>query len=94
MLVSKRVAKKVADELQINLEKYSLDLWKVALEIELEHGLHNKKTNITDNDYIKTGKIALAHILEYPNYYEKLISMEEKLKKYWEGKKKPHILKE
>jgi hypothetical protein len=40
-----------------------------GLNIELEHGNRNINTNVTDNDLIKTAKIALAHLEEFPDYY-------------------------
>lgn len=47
-----------------------------GLNVELEHGLINPKTNITNNDLLMTGKIAMAHLLEDPEYYTKLKVME------------------
>ena len=41
------------------------------INIELEHGKINPETNITNNDLELTTKIALAHLNEYPNYYNK-----------------------
>ena len=42
-----------------------------GINIELEHGKINPKTNVTDDDLIITAKIALAHLNEFPNYYNK-----------------------
>ena len=55
--------------LGITFDKFTLEEFLDGLNIELEHGLINKDTNVTDNDLIKTAKIALAHLNEYPNYY-------------------------
>lgn len=66
--------------LNINFDKFTLDEFLDGINIELEHGLINKETNVTNNDLIKTAKIALAHLNEYPNYYNK----EYGLKKYEE----------
>ena len=57
--------------------------FKRGINIELEHGYVDLKTNVTDNDLLKTAKIALAHLNEYPNYYNKdygLLVFEEFLK--------------
>ena len=67
--------------------------WKHALEVELEHGKRSPITNVTDDDLIATGKIALAHILEYPDYYVRLAKMETEADKYWAGKRKPDIFR-
>ena len=57
--------------LDINFDKFTINEFLDGLNVELEHGRINKDTNITDDDLIKTAKIALAHLNEYPNYYNK-----------------------
>lgn len=47
-----------------------------GLAVELEHGLQNPQTNVTNNDPIATGQIALAHLNERPDYYWRLGEME------------------
>ena len=59
----------VVNELGIKLDKFSIKDLLVGMNIELEHGLVNGVTNVTNDDLISTGKIALAHLMEYPNYY-------------------------
>ena len=60
----------VAKILNIDFSKFSLSDFIVGINIELEHGLVNPLTNITNNDLLMTAKIALAHLDEYPNYYD------------------------
>ena len=70
--------------LDINFDKFTIDEFLDGLNIELEHGKINPKTNVTDDDLIKTAKIALAHLNEYSNYYNKeygIKHFEEDLKK-------------
>jgi hypothetical protein len=43
-------------------------------------------TNVTGDDPVLTGKIALAHLNEFPDYYTRLDKMEEEADRYW-GKK-------
>jgi hypothetical protein len=50
------------------------------MEVELEHGLGNILTNVTGDDPLITGKIALAHLHEFPDYYTRLEQMEEQAK--------------
>lgn len=57
--------------LNINFDKFSKEELLSGINIELEHGLINPETNVTNNDLITTAKIALAHLNEYPNYYNK-----------------------
>lgn len=69
--------------LNIKFDKFSLEDFLVGINIELEHGLIDPNTNVTDNDLIKTAKIALAHLNEFSNYYNKdygLPKFEEMLK--------------
>ena len=74
----------VADILNIDFSKLSLSDFITGINIELEHGLIDLKTNVTNNDLLTTAKIALAHLNEFPNYYNKdfgLPAFEENLKK-------------
>ena len=59
----------VADILGITFDKFTKEEFLDGLNIESEHGSINKDTNVTDDDIILTAKIALAHLNEYPNYY-------------------------
>ena len=59
----------VAKILNIDFKNFSFDDFKKGINIELEHGKINPKTNITNNNLIMTAKIALAHLNEFPNYY-------------------------
>jgi hypothetical protein len=51
------------------------------MDVELEHGLHDLLTNVTGDDPLVTGKIALAHLREFPDYYTRLEKMEEQAKR-------------
>ena len=62
---------RIARNLNVNFSKFSFEDFKRGINIELEHGLKNLNTNVTNNDLFKTAKIALAHLNEYPNYYNK-----------------------
>lgn len=77
------------NEMGIKLDKFSIKDLLIGINIELEHGRVNSLTNVTNDDLIITGKIALAHLLEYPNYYNEeygLPAMERELKKRLEAK--------
>lgn len=64
-------AVKIANKLNIKFDKFNVSEFLTGLNIELEHGTINPKTNVTNNDLELTAKIALAHLNEYPNYYNK-----------------------
>lgn len=70
-------AQKIGDKIGIDWSKFSVDQFRRGLNVELEHGLHDPQTNVTDNDPVITGKIAFAHLKELPNYYDLLEKMEE-----------------
>ena len=59
----------VIKDLNIKFDKFSKKDFITGLNVELEHGLVDSNTNVTNNDIIKTAKIALAHLNEFPNYY-------------------------
>lgn len=77
-----------AEILGIKFDKFSIEEFADGINIELEHGLVDKNTNVTNNDLIKTAKIALAHLNEFPNYYNfeyGLRAFEEQLKSKLKG---------
>jgi hypothetical protein len=69
-------AKKIGDTIGINWKKFDVEQYRMGLDVELEHGLVDAHTNVTDDDPIMTGKIALAHLNEFPDYYTRLEKME------------------
>jgi hypothetical protein len=56
---------------------FDVEQFRMGMDVELEHGLHDLSTNVTDSDPVVTGKIALAHLTEFPDYYTRLARMEE-----------------
>lgn len=58
---------RVARFLNIDFSKFPFEDFKRGINIELEHGIENISTNVTNDDLLKTAKIALAHLIEYPN---------------------------
>ena len=74
---------RIARYLNVDFSKFPFEDFKRGIGIELEHGMENMNTNVTNDDLLKTAKIALAHLNEYPNYYNKdygLLVFEEFLK--------------
>ncbi|MDN7024855.1 hypothetical protein FGU65_08140 [Methanoculleus sp. FWC-SCC1] len=79
-------AQEVGEELGLTWEKFDVEQLRRGMEVELEHGLHDPATNVTDDDLPITGKTALAHLNEFPDYYDRLEEMEEKARQYWSRK--------
>ena len=70
-------AKQIGESLGIDWSKFDIEQYCMGLDIELEHGLIDPHTNVTNDDPIMTGKIALAHLNEFPDYYTRLDKMEK-----------------
>jgi len=70
-------AKMIGDKMGLDWNKYDPEQFRMGLGVELEHGLHDPETNVTNDDEIITGKIALAHLKEIPDYYTRLDEMEK-----------------
>ena len=79
-------AKTVGDELGIKWDKFDVDQFRRGMDVELEHGTRDLGTNVTNDDPIMTGKIALAHLNEFSDYYDRLEEMEEEAEDFWGGK--------
>ena len=78
-------ARQIGAEIGIDWDTAPFDVeqFRSGMDVELEHGLHDVLTNVTDDDPLVTGKIALAHLNEFPDYYTRLERMEEEAKKDW-----------
>ena len=59
----------IASLLNIKFDKFTKEEFLEGLNVELEHGKINPETNVTNDDLLLTAKIALAHLNEFPNYY-------------------------
>jgi hypothetical protein len=70
-MISRVDAIKTASKLGVKFDKFTLDDLIEGMNIEKEHGCINPETNVTNDDLIMTAKIALAHLNEFPNYYNK-----------------------
>lgn len=75
-------AKRIGDALGIDWSKFDVEQFRIGLEVELEHGLRDPATNVTHDDPILTGKITLAHLNEFPDYYTRLARMEEEAERF------------
>ncbi len=69
-------AKRIGEALGIDWSKFDIEQFRMGLDVELEHGKRDPSTNVTQDDEVLTGKIALAHLNEFPDYYTRLQKME------------------
>ncbi len=76
-------AKKIGEALGVDWSEFDVEQFRMGMDVELEHGTRSPKTNVTDDDPTMTGKIALAHLNEFADYYTRLAEMEKEAEGYW-----------
>ncbi len=77
------VARQVGEALGIDWRDFDVEQFRMGMDVELEHGLVDPHTNVTNDDQMLTGKIALAHLREFPDYYDRLAKLEKEARDYW-----------
>jgi hypothetical protein len=83
---STKESKEIGEKLGIKWDKFDVEQFRMGLNVELEHGTRTKITNVTGDDPLMTGKIAYAHLLEFPDYYDRLDKLEKDADAYWKKK--------
>jgi uncharacterized protein DUF5661 len=78
-------ARRFGSEIGIDWDAAPFDVeqFRMGMDVELEHGLHDATTNVSGDDPHVTARIALAHLNEFPDYYTRLERMEEEAKRDW-----------
>jgi hypothetical protein len=81
-------AREVGTRIGIDWETSPFDVeqFRAGMDVELEHGAHDPETDVTGDDPVLTGKIAWAHLKEFPDYYTRLERMEVEAEREWEGR--------
>ena len=85
--VTAEEARRVGDEIGVDWQRFDLEQFRAGMNVEFEHGSHDPQTDVTGDDPITTGKIALAHMKEFPDYYERLERMEAEAEREWAAKR-------
>jgi len=70
-------AKMVGEALGIDWSEFDVEQFRMGMDVELEHGKRDPHTNVTNDDSMLIGKIALAHLNEFPDYYTRLEKLEK-----------------
>lgn len=80
---SQQEAQAIGERIGIDWSAGDVDLeqFRMGLAVELEHGSSNPATDVTHDDEVVTGKIALAHLHELADYYTRLAAMERDAEK-------------
>jgi hypothetical protein len=78
-------AREIGEAIGIDWETSAFDVeqFRMGLAVELEHGRRDPRTDVTDDDRHTTGKIAWAHLNEFPDYYTRLARMEAEAEEHW-----------
>ncbi|MEZ4768110.1 MAG: DUF5661 family protein [Caldilineales bacterium] len=76
-------ARRIGEALGVTWQEFDVEQFRMGLNVELEHGAHDPQTNVTDDDEMTTGKIAWAHLKEFPDYYTRLDAMEKEADAFW-----------
>jgi hypothetical protein len=76
-------AKEIGEKLGIDWSKFDVEQFRRGMDVELEHGTVDPHTNVSNDDPLITGKIALAHLNEFSDYYTRLDKMEEEAEDFW-----------
>ena len=83
-------AKEVGEKLGIQWDKFDVEQFRIGMGVELEHGTVDSNTDVSRDDALITGKIALAHLNEFADYYTRLLAMEEEAEEYWKTNSEKH----
>ena len=67
--------------------RFDVEQFRVGMEVEFEHGARDPATDVTGDDPVVTGKIALAHLNEFPDYYTRLKQMEDEADREWQQRR-------
>ena len=85
--ISPDEAHQVGAALGVDWTKVDPEQFRRGIEVELEHGARDPETNVTNDDLLLTGKIAWAHLKEFPDYYTRLDKLEAEANAYWAGRR-------
>jgi hypothetical protein len=76
-------ARRVGDQIGVDWDRFDLEQFRAGMDVEYEHGSHDPQTDVSGDDPVMTGKIALAHMKEFPDYYDRLKRMEQEAERDW-----------
>lgn len=89
--VSYQDAKRIGEALGVTWDTFDVEQFQMGMQVELEHGKRFPLTNVTNDDLLMTGRIALAHLYEFPDYYDRLQKMERIAEREWAEKESSEL---
>ena len=84
-------AREVGDQIGVDWDRFDLEQFRAGMDVEYEHGSRDPQTDVTGDDPVVTGKIALAHLKEFPDYYDRLQRMEQEAEQAWAADRKDNV---
>jgi hypothetical protein len=76
-------ARQIGDTLGIDWQVFGVEQFLLGLVVEFAPDAKDAHTNVSNYDALMTGKLAWAHLKEYPDYYTYLSAMEKDADEYW-----------
>ncbi len=89
--VGREEAERIGAWLGVDWAQVDPDQFRRGMEVEFEHGSRDPATDVTHDDPVLTGKIAWAHLKEFPDYYTRLDRLEAEADAYWTARKSPEL---
>ena len=86
-MITPETAKEIGEQLGLDWSHFDVEQFTMGMNVELEHGKRDDVTNVSEDDELMTGKIALAHLNEFPDYYTRLEKMEKEAEIFWKGQR-------
>jgi uncharacterized protein DUF5661 len=84
--ISTADARRVGESLHIDWEQVNLEEFRQGLMGNHKPGAIDPETGLAYESVLLTGKIVLAHIEEFPDYFTRLAKLKEEVDEYRAGR--------
>jgi len=76
-------SRRIGDRLGIDWRQFAIQQFQQALNVEHGRVAREPELDSINDDVLLSGKIALAHLMEYPEYYARQAVMNKEADEYW-----------
>jgi hypothetical protein len=84
--ISSEEAKRVGESLHIDWEQVDLEKFRQGLMGNHKPGDIDPETGLAYESVLLTGKVVLAHMAEFPDYFSRLAKLKEEVDQYHAGR--------
>jgi hypothetical protein len=84
--ISSDEAKRIGEALHVDWEQVDLEQFRQGLMGEHEQAAIDPETGLTYEGVLLTGKVVLAHMQEFPDYFTRLAKLKEEVDEYQAGR--------